>query len=106
MVRCCGSIFTESVRKRGSVAVGLSASEKKLLEKLTKKAEEPDAGPVSKSVRVNVDLSDPKSVALAIKHGFLDPDEEDDDDDGDKDDKDDKDETPKRRGYFADGDKK
>lgn len=83
--------------------MGLNAKEKKLLESLTKKSEEPDAGPVSKSVRVNVDLSDPKSVALAIKHGFLDPDD-DDDDDGD-DDSDDKDDTPKRRGYFADGDK-
>ena len=85
--------------------MGLNAKEKKLLESLTKKAEEPDAGPVSKSVRVNVDLSDPKSVALAIKHGFLDPDEDDDDDD-DADDKDDKDDTPKRRGYFGDADKK
>lgn len=88
-----------SGRKRGS-DVGLNAKEKKLLDSLTKKAEEPDSGPVSKSVRVNVDLSDPKSVALAIKHGFLDPDEDDDDDDTDSKDDDDKDDTPKRRGYF------
>lgn len=78
--------------------MGLSAKEKALLEKLTKKAEEPDAGPVSKSVRVNVDLSDPKSVALAIKHGFLDPDEDEEDEETNEE----TDETPKRRGYFGD----
>lgn len=83
--------------------MGLSEKEKKILERLTKKAEEPDSAPVGKSVSVHVDLSDAKQVALAIKHGFLGADDLDDDDDGDDDGDDDKpDETPKRRGYFGD----
>lgn len=81
--------------------MGLSEKEKTLLEKLTKKAEEPDRAPVGRTVNAHVDLTDPKSVALAIKHGFLDADE-DDDDGGDGDgDGDDGDETPKRKGYFG-----
>ena len=82
--------------------MGLTSKEKKLLENLTRKAEEPDAGPVSKSVNVLVDLKDAASVAMAKKFGFL-PDDDDDTDDDDTDDTDDADkgdDTPKRRGYF------
>lgn len=84
--------------------MGLSAEEKKQLDALTKKSKEPDAAPVSRSVRANIDLSDPKQVALAIKHGFLSPDEDDDDDDDKGKGKgkgDDDDDTPKRPGYFG-----
>lgn len=85
--------------------MGLSADEKKTLEALNRKAKEPDPEPVSRSVRANFDLGDPKQVALAIKHGFLKGDD-DDDDKGDKKDKkdkkdDDDDDTPKRGGYFG-----
>lgn len=74
-----------------------------MLERLTKKAEEPDAPAVGKSVSVHVDLSDAKQVALAVKHGFLGSDDldDDDDDDDDTDKKDDDDDTPKRKGYFG-----
>lgn len=88
--------------------MGLSAAEKKALAALQKKAEEPDAPPVSKSVSATVDLSDPKSVAAAIKHGFLTADEAEDLKD-EEDDKDDKEHTtPRRKSYFKekeDGDK-
>lgn len=85
--------------------MGLTAKEKEMLDNLTKKSKEPDREPVSRSVRASIDLSDPKQVALAIKHGFLDPDDEPDDKDDDKDDKKDKgDDTPKRKGYFGDSD--
>jgi hypothetical protein len=82
--------------------VGLTSKEKKLLENLTRKAEEPDAGPVSKSVNVLVDLKDAASVAMAKKFGFLpdDDDADDDDADGDADTDAEGDDTPKRRGYF------
>lgn len=96
----------ESVRKWGVTVAKLSKSEQSLFDKLKDKIEAPDTSPVGRSVRVNVDLSDPKQVALAIKHGFLDSDDDDDDDDDDKGDKDDKDDTPKRRGYFSEDDKK
>lgn len=81
--------------------MGLSASEKKALERLQKKAEEPDPAPVSKSISATVDLSDPKSIAAAIKHGFLTADEveemkEDEKENGKKD------ATPRRRSYFKD----
>lgn len=83
--------------------MGLTAAEKKMLERLSKKAEEPDAPPVSRSITATVDLSDPKSIAAAIKHGFLTSDEVEDlqDDEGDGE-SDEGDETPKRRGYFKD----
>lgn len=80
--------------------MGLSPKEREILERLSKKAEEPDTPPVGKSVSATVDLSDPKSVALAIKHGFLTPDEvedlEDDDEEAPADEK------PKRNSYFKD----
>lgn len=83
--------------------MGLTAAEKKALERLQRKAEEPDAPPVSRSITATVDLSDPKSIAAAIKHGFLTSDEVEDlqDDEGDGE-SDEGDETPKRRGYFKD----
>lgn len=83
--------------------MGLSASEKKMLERLQAKAEEPDAPPVGRTLNASIDLGDPKQVALAQKFGFLTADEVEDDIDGDDDNDDDKgDETPKRRGYFND----
>lgn len=85
----------------------LSKSEQAALKKLQDKSEAPDAPPVSRSVSATVDLSDPKSVALAIKHGFLTADEaeelEEEEDDKGKGKKGDA--TPRRRGYFNDGEK-
>jgi hypothetical protein len=78
--------------------VGLSDAEKKMLKKLQAKESEPDAPAVGRSLTAHIDLSDPKQIAMAIKHGFLSSDE-DDDDDGD-DDADDDEETPKRKGFF------
>ena len=80
--------------------MGLTDKEKRLMEKLQRKAEEPDAGPVSKSVNVLVDLKDAASVAMAKKFGFLPNDDDDDDDDDDSDDDSEADDAPKRRGYF------
>ncbi|MDE2101942.1 MAG: hypothetical protein KGL39_32145 [Patescibacteria group bacterium] len=80
--------------------MGLSPDEQKTLKALQRKAEEPDAPPVGRSVNVSVDLSDPKQVALAIKHGFLSAIGADDDDTGD--DEPEEDDAPKRRGYFPD----
>lgn len=77
--------------------MGLSEKEAAMLKALSKKAEEPDAPPVGRSVRVNVDLSDPKQVALAIKHGFL----SGDDVEEEKEETEDTEETPKRHGYFG-----
>lgn len=87
--------------------MGLSSEEQKLLKKLQKKAEEPDAPAVGRSVNVSVDLGDEKQVRAAHKLGLLsglfsddsDDDDNDDDDDGDADDED----TPRRRGYFDKG---
>lgn len=57
--------------------MGLTDKEKTLLEKLSKKAEEPDTPAVSKSVNVIVDLKDKVQVAMAKKMGFLPNDDED-----------------------------
>lgn len=83
--------------------MGLSPAEKKALERLQRKAEEPDPPAVGRSVTASVDLSDPKSIAAAIKYGFLTESEVEDlqDDEGDGE-SDEGDETPKRRGYFKD----
>lgn len=75
-----------------------------MLERLQQKAEQPDAPPVSKSLTAHVDLTDPKSIAAAIKHGFLTEDEVEEMQDDDSED-DSKDETPTRRGYFQEGKK-
>jgi molecular chaperone DnaK (HSP70) len=81
--------------------MALSRKEQEYLEKLQRKAEEPDAPAVSKHINATVDLSDPKSIALAIKHGFLTSDEidemEEEEEDRPADDK------PKRRAYFQEG---
>ena len=84
--------------------MGLNEKQKQLFEKLSKLAEEPDRPPVGRSVTAHVDLTDPKSIALAIKHGFLDGDDDIDDDDDDGDD-DSAEEKPNRRGSFFMGDK-
>lgn len=82
----------------------LSDEESAMLKRLSDKKNAPDGPSVGKSINVNVDLSDPKQVAAAIKHGFLTADEADDagDKDGDKNGDGDKegDETPSRKGYF------
>ena len=82
----------------------LSESEKAALKRLQEKAEAPDPPSVSKSISATVDLSDPKSIAAAIKHGFLTADEveelKDEEDGKDKS----KDATPRRKGYFKERD--
>lgn len=86
--------------------MGLSADEQKLLKRLQRKSEEPDAPPVGKSLSISVDLGDEKQVERAQKLGLLGgllggPDDDDtDDDDDDNTDDDDDDDTPRRRGYF------
>jgi hypothetical protein len=82
----------------------LSDKEQEMYDRLHKKREAPDAPAVSKSISATVDLSDPKSVAAAIKHGFLTQEEADDLEDDDDDKKNGKkgDSTPRRRGYFKD----
>jgi hypothetical protein len=81
--------------------VGLSKKEQTMLENLQRKAEEPDSGPVGKSVSVMVNLADAAQVAMAKKFGFL-PDDDADGDDGDDDDDAREDDSgPKRRGYFG-----
>lgn len=79
--------------------MGLTDEEKKLMAKLQKKAEEPDAPPVGKSVNVIVDLKDKAQVAMAKKFGFL-PD--DDDEEEESEEEEEVDDKPKRRGYFPD----
>lgn len=79
--------------------MGLSDKEKRMLKALQTKAEEPDAPAVGRSLTAHINLSDPKEVALAIKHGFLSGDDDDADDDDDDDAADDED-TPKRKGFF------
>lgn len=79
----------------------LSESEKKALKRLQDKAEAPDAPPVSKSISASVDLSDEKSVAAAIKHGFLTADEVEELEE-EKEGKEKKTATPNRKGYFKD----
>lgn len=80
--------------------MGLSAAEKKALERLQAKAEEPDPAPVSKSISATVDLSDPKSVAAAIKHGFLTADEVEEMKEEEKEDGKKSASTPRRKSYF------
>jgi hypothetical protein len=83
--------------------VGLSKSEQSMLEKLQRKAEEPDAGPIGKSVNIMVNLGDAAQVAMARKFGFLPDDDVDDEGDGEDSDEDRQaDSGPKRRGYFGD----
>jgi hypothetical protein len=77
--------------------VALSAKEKKMLEALQAKAEEPDHSPTHRTANYSIDLSDSKAVALAKKLGLL-GDDDDDDDDDDEDEG--KEETPKRKGFF------
>jgi hypothetical protein len=89
--------------------MGLSDSEKELLERLTKKSKEPDAPPVSKSISANIDLGDDKQVERAIEHGFLTRAEvkalKEGDDNGDDDKGNKSTATPRRKGsYFKDGD--
>ena len=80
----------------------LSEAENALLKKLQDKADAPDAPPISKSISATVDLSDPKSIAAAIKHGFLTADEADELVEDEKEKKEKPDATPRRRGYFKD----
>ena len=84
--------------------MGLSESEKELLERLTKKSKEPDAPPVSKSISASIDLSDDKQVARAIEHGFLTATEVKELKEEEKEEKKKGDSTPRRRGYFKEGD--
>lgn len=77
----------------------LSREEAKMLKRLQQRAEAPDDAPVGRTISAHVDLTDPKSIAAAIKHGFLSSDEVDDDDDDDDDD--DPEDTPTRKGYFG-----
>lgn len=83
--------------------MALSEKEQAALEALQKKAKEPDAPPVSKSISASLDLSDEKSIANAIKHGFLTRDEaedlKEDAKSGGKGDA-----TPRRKSYFKDKD--
>lgn len=81
--------------------MALSEKEQEILDRLSKKAKEPDAPPVSKSISATVDLSNEKSVAAAIKHGFLTAEEVEDMKEEEADKKEKKgDATPRRRGYF------
>lgn len=83
--------------------MGLDEKERAEYERLTRKSKEPDAPPISRSVSGTVDFSNPKSVELAIEHGFLtrkEAEEEKEKEKGDKDKK--EDESPRRRSYFGD----
>ena len=86
----------------------LTADEARLLKRLQRKSEEPDAPPVSKSLSISVDLGDEKQVERATKLGLLDlltGADEDDDESADEDDDestDEDDDVPRRRGYFKD----
>lgn len=88
----------------------LSEEEQSLFKRLKEKMDAPEAKPVTRSVRANIDLGDPEQVKLARKLGFLDPEDDDDEDEkgkgkgkgkGKDDDDDEEDETPRRRGYFG-----
>lgn len=81
--------------------MGLSSKERRLLESLQRKAEEPDPPTTGRSLHFNIDLGDPKQIAQAIKLGLL-PGDDDDDDEGDDDNQQVKEEGPRRRGYFND----
>ena len=78
--------------------MGLSAAEKKMLEKLQAKAEEPDPPQIARSLTASINLGNKDEVALAKKYGFLPPDDDDEDDTGG--DEDEADDAPKRKGYF------
>lgn len=78
----------------------LSDKEQSLLKKLQAKLDAPDKPATGRSLTAHIDLSDPKQVALAIKHGFLDSDDDTDDDDADDTADDDGDKVPKRKGFF------
>lgn len=82
----------------------LSKREQDLLDKLNKKAEEPETPPISKSISATVDLSDPKSIAAAIKHGFLTSDEVEELKEEEEEKEKSKDATPRRKGYFKEKD--
>lgn len=81
--------------------MGLSSKERRLLESLQRKAEEPDPPTTGRSLHFNIDLGDPKQIAQAIKLGLL-PGDDDDDDEGDDDSQRVNEEGPRRRGYFND----
>ena len=79
----------------------LSNEERATLKRLQQKEKEPDAGPVGRSVRVNIDLGDESQIARAIKYGFLTSDEVEEDKNGaGGDDDEEADDSPNRRGYF------
>lgn len=96
--------------------MGLSDDESKLLKKLLKKKDEPEAPAASRALNISLDLGDEKQVqraqGLGLLGAFAGSDDDDDDDDNDDDDDDDgkkkppkkkkppPEETPKRRGYF------
>lgn len=80
----------------------LSEKEAAALKRLQEKAEAPDAPSVGRSINVNVDLSDPKQIALAIKHGFLTPDEVDELEEEETGNGEEGEETPRRKGFFGD----
>lgn len=82
--------------------MGLSEKEKKMLAALQKKAEEPDAPPVGKSISIHLDLGNADQVAQAKKYGFLPNDLDDEEEEEEKEEE----TTPRRRGYFPEkGDK-
>jgi hypothetical protein len=66
------------------------------IEKLQKQLDAPDPGPVGRVINATINLGNPAEVALAIKHGFLSPDEPDEPDESEGE----PDETPRRRSYF------
>ena len=80
--------------------MALSAKEKQLLERLQAKVDEPDAGPIGKTLNATIDLADKAQVALAKKFGFL-PDDIEDEEEEDKPEEKPTDDAPKRRGYFT-----
>lgn len=76
----------------------LTRKEQDLMKRLQDKLEGPDTPAVGRSLNATIDLADPKQVALAIKHGFLPPDDDLDDDEDDSDEE--VDDAPRRRSYF------
>lgn len=89
--------------------MGLTESERKELERLSKKKDAPDPPPINKSVTAHIDFSDEKQIERAIKHGFLTPAQAEEIKEGESDDDDDEDSSkrkpaadkkPRRRGYF------
>ena len=81
--------------------MALSAKEKQLLERLQAKVDEPDAGPIGKTLNATIDLADKAQVALAKKFGFLPDDIEDEEEEEKKPEEKSTDDAPKRRGYFT-----